>query len=133
MNPRTCLTFAALALALAVGLGAFAAHVLKARLAAEPLAAFHTAVQYQAWHGVGLLVTGSLWLSHPRSRMFAWAARLLASGVVLFCGALYAWALIGLSWLTAFAPLGGAALIAGWVALALALWRELGPGRHGPP
>jgi uncharacterized membrane protein YgdD (TMEM256/DUF423 family) len=40
---------------LAVGLGAFGAHGLKARLSADMLAVWQTAVQYHPWHALGLL------------------------------------------------------------------------------
>jgi len=38
-----------------VALGAFGVHGLKARLSAEHLVIWQTAVQYHAWHALGLL------------------------------------------------------------------------------
>ena len=38
---------------LAVALGAFGAHALKARLTPEMTRAWQTAVQYHAWHALG--------------------------------------------------------------------------------
>jgi hypothetical protein len=55
--------------ALALGLGAIGAHALKSPLAPEQLATFHTAVQYQMYHAIGLVLVGLLSL-HQRSRWF---------------------------------------------------------------
>ena len=48
-----------------VGLGAFAAHGLKARLSAEYLAVFQTGTHYQLVHSLALLAVALLWL-HAR-------------------------------------------------------------------
>jgi uncharacterized membrane protein YgdD (TMEM256/DUF423 family) len=49
-----------------------------------------------------------------------WACRLLLAGTILFSGSLYCLALGGPHWLGPVTPLGGACLIAGWIAAALA-------------
>ena len=43
-------------------------------------------------------------------------------GIVIFSGSLYALSLSGVKSLGAIAPLGGAAFLAGWGALAFAAW-----------
>ena len=48
------------------------------------------------------------------------AGWLFGAGIVLCSGSLYLLALSGVRWLGAITPLGGAAFLAGWVALALA-------------
>ncbi|HXJ51164.1 MAG TPA: DUF423 domain-containing protein, partial [Burkholderiales bacterium] len=55
---KVFLALGALAAAVAVGLGAFGAHALRARLAPEMLAVWQTAVQYHAWHALALLSVG---------------------------------------------------------------------------
>jgi uncharacterized membrane protein YgdD (TMEM256/DUF423 family) len=50
----------------------------------------------------------------------SWTVRLWAAGSVLFSGSLYGLALDGPRWLGPVTPLGGLALIAGWVCAALA-------------
>jgi uncharacterized membrane protein YgdD (TMEM256/DUF423 family) len=124
MNARSCLTAAALTLAAAVALGAFGAHALKSRLAVEMLATYQTAVQYHFWHALGLLGVGVLMMRSPGSRALTCSAWLLAAGLALFCGSLYLLALTGATWLGAITPLGGAAFIAGWLALAWWAWRN---------
>ena len=52
MTARFALVLGSLAMFLAVALGAFGAHALKARLSAEMTAVWQTAVQYHAWHAL---------------------------------------------------------------------------------
>ena len=118
MNARFCLLIAALALATAVVLGAFGAHALKGRLAAEMLATYHTAVEYHFWHALGLLGVGALMSRSPDDSALKSVAWLLIAGLLLFSGSLYVLALTGATWLGAVAPLGGVAFIAAWLWLA---------------
>ncbi|MGH8735869.1 MAG: DUF423 domain-containing protein [Burkholderiales bacterium] len=109
--------------ALAVILGAFEAHALKARLPVELLEVYHTAVRYQFWHALGVLAVGlALQLSSETGWLRA-AGWLLTTGIVLFCGSLYLLALTGSTWLGAVTPLGGMAFILGWLALVVAALR----------
>lgn len=123
MNSRACIATAAVALALAVLLGAFGAHALRGRLGADELAVFHTAVEYHFWHALGLLATGVLMLVRPATPGLSWVAGFLTTGLVLFCGSLYLVAVGAPPWLGALAPVGGLAFCAAWVLLALAAIR----------
>lgn len=107
-------------LMLAVILGAFGAHGLKARVGAEQLAWWHTGVHYHAWHALGLLGIGLLLLNQPALGSARTAGWLLQAGIVIFSGSLYAMTLGAPRWLGAITPLGGLALIAGWAVLAWA-------------
>src|ERR1700757_1337117 len=109
MSPRGCVLIAAIALAAAVALGAFGAHALKARLAADSFTVYQTAVQYHFWHALGLLGVGILMAQWPAAQGLAWTAWLLIAGLFLFCGSLYALAVTGTPWLGVLAPVGGAA------------------------
>ena len=123
MNARLALGLAAFFLFAAVGLGAFGAHALKAKIAGDLMVVYQTAVQYHFWHALGLLAVGILLLQKPDSGALVAAAWLLVAGLVLFCGSLYLLALTGIRGLGAVAPIGGAALLAAWAALAWAAWR----------
>jgi uncharacterized membrane protein YgdD (TMEM256/DUF423 family) len=102
---------------LGVILGAFGAHALKARIGAEALGWWETAVEYQMWHGLAVLALG---LATARwARVPAW---LLCAGAAVFSSTLYAMALGAPRWLGAVTPLGGLAMITGWALLA---WRAL--------
>jgi len=106
--------------AVAVGLGAFGAHGLKARLPAEMLAVWQTAVQYHAWHALGLLAVGLAGF-HVEGHWLKAAGWLLLAGIALFSGSLYALALGAPRALGMVTPVGGLAFILGWLALGLAL------------
>ena len=97
----------ALAAALGVALGAFGAHALKARLSADMLAVWQTAVQYHLWHALGLVAIGLLAQHLPASVPVRVAGWLMLAGIVLFSGSLYALALSGTRSLGAIAPFGG--------------------------
>lgn len=106
---------------LAVVLGAFAAHGLKAVLDAQQLVLFETASRYQMYHALALLVIGVM-LTNPRfSRsLLKLAALAFILGIILFSGSLYLLALIGVSWLGAITPLGGIAFLLGWLMMVVA-------------
>ena len=105
---------------MAVGLGAFGAHGLKARLSPDLLGVWHTAVQYHAWHALGLLAVGFTGF-HLETGWLRVAAWLLLAGMVLFSGSLYALALGAPKGLGIVTPLGGLAFILGWIAFAIGI------------
>ena len=106
---------------IAVALGAFAAHGLKARLTPELLATFEVGARYQMYHALALL--GAAWACTrwPGSAALA-AGWLFVAGTVLFSGSLYLLALTGAKGLGAITPFGGLAFLAGWACLAFAAW-----------
>ena len=48
---------------------------------------------------------------------------LFVAGTVIFSGSLYALSLTGEKWFGAVAPVGGLALLGGWLSLAWAAWK----------
>lgn len=124
--PASARLFISIGAALAAGavvLGAFGAHALKARLPAETLAVYHTAVAYHFWHALGLLAVGLACVQLPESGWLRAAGWLLAGGVLLFSGSLYLLVLSGARWLGAVTPFGGSAFLLGWIAFAIAVLR----------
>jgi uncharacterized membrane protein YgdD (TMEM256/DUF423 family) len=118
---RVFFALGAVSACIAVGLGAFGAHGLRARLVPDMLAVFEIGVRYQMYHALGLL--GVAWAAHRWPGTAATAAGwLFVAGTLVFCGTLYALSLTGQRWLGAVTPLGGAAFVAGWLALAWAAW-----------
>ncbi|EGK73266.1 hypothetical protein METUNv1_00439 [Methyloversatilis universalis FAM5] len=120
---RRFLFLAALAGALAVVLGAFGAHALKARLDEPMLTVWQTAVQYHFWHALALGLIGLLALHLRDACWLMRAGWLMLAGLLLFSGSLYAMALTGTRALGMVTPFGGLAFIAGWLALAWAIRR----------
>lgn len=111
---------------MAVALGAFGAHGLRAMVSPEMLAVFETGVRYQMYHALALLAIG-LGFARLQGRTVAAAAWLFVAGTVLFSGSLYVLTLTGTRWWGAVTPLGGVAFLAGW-ALLLASRVGVAPG-----
>ncbi len=111
---------------LAVAGGAFAAHGLKSRLSPDMLATFELAARYQMYHAIALILCGAAWARWPGPAVLV-AGTLFVAGIVLFSGSLYILSLSGTRWLGAVTPLGGAAWLAGWAALAWAAILNPGP------
>lgn len=118
MSPRHTVALAALFLAAGVAAGAFGAHALRGRLPEPALATYGTAVLYHLVHALGLFALGALRASWRDARSLALASVLLAAGIVLFSGSLYALALTGVRAWGVVTPFGGAAWLAGWAAVA---------------
>jgi uncharacterized membrane protein YgdD (TMEM256/DUF423 family) len=113
----------ALLAAAAVAAGAFGAHALAARLTPERLATWETAARYHMYHALALVVVGVIAARWP-SPLLDTAGWLFVAGIAVFAGTVYTLALGGPRWLGAITPLGGLALIAGWLVLALAVARS---------
>lgn len=123
-NPITAI--AAFSLAITVILGAWNAHgmeqlVTSGQISARYMKTFHTGVEYQFYHSLGLLLLGLLY----RNNWLKTGRRLLLLGMVVFCGSLYLVSLneilgSGLKSLGMVAPVGGILLAAGWLFTGLA-------------
>ena len=105
---------------LGVAAGAFGAHFLEDRLAGDLLDVFNTAVDYQMYHALGLLVVGGL-TTRARETLLCWAGIFFLSGTIVFSGSLYVLALTGIRWLGAVTPVGGVLFLAGWGTLCWSL------------
>jgi len=119
------LIIGSIAMALAVGLGAFGAHGLKNMLTDEMLDIFETGVRYHFYHAIGLLLIGFLAQQLPNSSLLQWSGWLMTGGILIFSGSLYILATSGIRWLGAITPIGGLCFIVSWVLLALAIWKGM--------
>jgi uncharacterized membrane protein YgdD (TMEM256/DUF423 family) len=108
---------------LAVALGAFGAHALKARLTPEDLEIFETGVRYQMYHALALFAVAWAATRWPEGNtsLAGWA---FVVGILIFSGSLYLLVGTGARWLGAITPLGGVALLVGWATLALSILRR---------
>ena len=122
MNSGRTLAVAGLLLALATASGAFGAHALKGHLPAGRLELWETAVRYHFLQALGLLGVG-LTLRALDSGALRAAAALIAVGIVLFSGSLYALALGAPRALGVLTPLGGLSWIIAWLLFASRVWR----------
>ena len=114
---RNLIVFAALNGALAVVLGAFAAHGAGPQIKTL----LTTGAHYQLAHAV-FAVACALWVDGGRlARIAGWLG---ATGGLIFSLALAFIALLSLRAMGAVAPIGGALMIAGWLCLAFAALRS---------
>ncbi|MGE0485859.1 MAG: DUF423 domain-containing protein [Gammaproteobacteria bacterium] len=101
-----------------VALGALVAHAFKTRLEPAALTTLGTVSQYLLIHGLLLIVIGAWLRLQPDTLALRIAAGLIMAGVFCFCGGLSVSILGGLRAAGSVAPLGGTALMAGWLVLA---------------
>jgi len=112
---------------IAVAFGAFGAHALKEKLSEKYLAIWETAVQYQMYHAIGLIVIGILMSTNIIGNVsqLSWAGYLMLSGIVIFSGSLYVLSLSGIGILGAITPIGGLAFLTAWVLVIVAVVKHM--------
>jgi uncharacterized membrane protein YgdD (TMEM256/DUF423 family) len=115
------LTCAGLSLLLATIAGAVGSHALSFA-DARALNSFETAVQFQFFHGLGVIAIVLVGLAGTAGRLRSVAAWLMLAGTVLFCGSIYARALGADPGIVAVAPYGGVAFMVAWLAFAASPW-----------
>ena len=124
------LIFSGFSGAIAVALGAMAAHFLRSKLntgliTETDLLAFETAARYQMYHSIALFGL-AIFIDKFNEKIISKAAYCFMAGVVLFSGSLYLLStakLMGLSdmrWLGPVTPIGGLFFISGWIMMAFA-------------
>jgi uncharacterized membrane protein YgdD (TMEM256/DUF423 family) len=122
LNSRWILATAGALIALATISGAFGAHALQGRLASDRLNIYETAVRYQFYHALGLLAIG-VFARVTGAPILRWPAALIIVGIALFSGSIYALSFGAPRMLGIVTPLGGLALIAGWIVFVIAALR----------
>lgn len=119
---RQWIVLGSLSACLAVAAGAFGAHALKGSFGPEALVTWETAARYQMYHALAMLAVG-LAAQALRTTSLRVAGLLFLVGTLVFSGSLYALVLTGERWLGAITPIGGLALMAGWLAFGWAVIR----------
>lgn len=104
--------------------GAFGAHGLRGLVSPRGLEVFQTAVTYQVYHALALVLVAILsglgLAGVSGSRLLPVAAGFFAAGIVLFSGSLYLLVLTQMSWPGPITPLGGVCFMVGWVLVIVA-------------
>lgn len=118
-NANIDVALAALAGLASVAFGAFAAHGISDPKAVEWL---KTAGQYAGIHALAILAVAGLARSGLKVLNGTSAAFLI--GILLFSGSLIAMAFGAPRWLGAVTPIGGLAMMAGWLLLAISALRR---------
>jgi uncharacterized membrane protein YgdD (TMEM256/DUF423 family) len=121
--------------ALAVIIGAFAAHGLKqyvdsGKMDLQMLQNFETGARYQMYHAFALISCGILGKIYGENKLLKIASLLFIIGIIFFSGSLYLLSthdVIGMNnwqWLGPITPLGGLCFISGWILLAISTIRK---------
>ncbi len=114
------MTAGAIFAALAVTLGAFAAHGLAKMLPPEKIDVFQKGVTYQFYHSFALLIVGIAYSAYPFKSLEN-AMLMFILGILFFSGSLYLYPLLEAKNVAIptiarlITPLGGLCYIAGWV------------------
>jgi uncharacterized membrane protein YgdD (TMEM256/DUF423 family) len=123
VNAKALLCFAGLSLLAATIGGALGSHVL-AGLDARALQSFNTAVEFQFFHGLGLIAVTLAGLRGIGGRWLWASAWLIAAGSLFFSGSIYARTFGAPAGVLSLAPYGGVALMLGWLVFAGSVWRR---------
>ncbi|TCC89134.1 DUF423 domain-containing protein [Pedobacter frigiditerrae] len=126
MNKRIILTAAFLG-GLAVMLGAFGAHSLKALISVTSLEIWQKGVEYQFYHVFALLYLSTF--ARYKNKLIGLSYIFFTLGIILFSGSLYLLALKDIYHFSAqfigpITPIGGLCFILGWVCLFLAALKD---------
>ncbi|MBI4931887.1 MAG: DUF423 domain-containing protein [Bacteroidetes bacterium] len=127
INQKNLLIISGISGALCVALGAMGAHALKDKIPAENLQTFETAVRYQFYHTLALILVAIL-SEKFQSKFLSHTSTLFIAGIILFSFSLYFLALrplIGIGneemkWIGAITPFGGLSFIMAWLMLTFA-------------
>lgn len=107
-----------------VMLGAFGAHILRGKLSEDMLRTYQTAVDYQIYHSLALMMACYLAYQWPESGFVRWSTYLFSAGIVIFSGSLYMLSLTGLKFFGPVTPVGGLVLIFAWLLLTIGIWEN---------
>jgi uncharacterized membrane protein YgdD (TMEM256/DUF423 family) len=116
---RKLVFWGAVQAAIAVAMGAFAAHGLRASLTPRDFEIFEVGARYHMYGALGMILLG---LAHERGIVSRWPGWLMQAGIVLFAGSLYALVLTGARRLGAITPIGGTCFLVAWIWLAKDAW-----------
>ncbi|WP_424769007.1 DUF423 domain-containing protein [Paenibacillus sp. sgz302251] len=108
-------TIGAINAVLAIALGAFGAHGLENILDEHYLEVFETGVRYHMYSALGLMLVSLLVKQIGESKLVVNGGRLILGGTIIFSGSLYVLVLSGISKLGMITPIGGLAMLAGWI------------------
>jgi len=111
--------------ALSVIIGAFGAHALKKLLESTGrIEVFETAVKYQFYHALALILLGIL-MFNIKHQLLNYAGYSFVIGVIIFSGSLYILCLTGITKFGMITPMGGLFMIAGWLFLLVGIIKSI--------
>ena len=121
---RPALVLGALFALLEVMAGAFGAHGLRGVIDERGLEVFQTAVTYQIYHSLALILVAILPVAGLSRRLLGIAAGFFVAGILLFSGSLYLLVLTGFRWMGPVTPVGGIGFMVGWILVLMSGFRR---------
>ena len=125
INTKIFLIISSIMMALAIAIGAFGAHGLKAVVDEDLMKIYQTGVQYHFYNTLGLFVIAFMTYFLPNSKRLVFAGYMLFAGTIIFSFSLYFLVLLKVSWLGAITPIGGTLMIIAWLLSAFAIFKDL--------
>ena len=122
LSRMLCISGAVL-LMLALMLGAYGSHGLEGTIPATKLKSWELAVEYQFYHGLGLVVVGMLYQLLAGPVLLKWAGCIMLVGTLVFSGSIYATTLGAPAIIGEITPTGGSALMVAWLLTAISVWK----------
>ena len=112
--------YGAIFMALSVAIGAFGAHILKNLLSKDMMAVYHTGVEYQVYHSLGLFAVAFV-SNFQNNKKVKFSGYFMILGIILFSGSLYLLSITEVRWIGMITPAGGVCFIIAWILLALGM------------
>jgi len=123
-NSKKFLAIASFMMALAIAIGAFGAHGLKAIVTEQMLKVYNTGVEYHFYNTLGLFAIALIINFKPQSKKLIVAAWLVLIGMIIFSFSLYALVILNIPVLGAITPIGGTLLIIAWLIVTYSILKD---------
>lgn len=123
-NVKKFLFISSIMMALAIAIGAFGAHGLKAIVDESMMKIYNTGVEYHFYNTLGLFAASFIMYLKPNSKKVLVAAWLIFVGMIIFSFSLYLLVVLDIPILGAITPIGGTLLIIAWVLLAISIYKD---------
>lgn len=111
-------------MALGISIGAFGAHGLQPYLDQYGNTIYNKGVNYWFYNTLGLFGVAFLNFLLPQSTKIIKGFYFIFAGTLIFSISLFILALTHIKWLGAITPIGGTAMIIGWVLCMVALFKD---------
>ncbi len=120
---RVFVIYGSISMVLSVVIGAFGAHILKNILSENMIVIYHTGVEYQFYHSLGLFAVAFV-SNFQDNKQVKYSGYFMILGIILFSGSLYLLSTTGVGWIGIVTPIGGLCFIVSWILLAIGISKQ---------
>ena len=121
---RIFLAIASFMMVLAISLGAFGAHALKAILSEPMLKIYNTGIEYHFYNTLGLFCAIFIYSLKPESKKVLISLLLILIGMIIFSFSLYSLSILNMPILGVITPINGSLLIFAWLIIFYAILKD---------